>query len=66
VKKICITRKKLDKHGGFHDEKWNVNIYCRNEDREMVLFKQNVKEIKGPLADSLKAHIKPEHQREFE
>jgi succinate dehydrogenase/fumarate reductase flavoprotein subunit len=49
-----------------HDEKWNVNIYCRNEDREMVLFKQNVKEIKGPLADLLNAHIKPEHQREFE
>ena len=49
-----------------HDEKWNVNIYCRNEDREMVLYKQNVKEIKGPLADLLKAHIKPEHQREFE
>ena len=48
------------------DEKWNVNIYCRNEDREMVLYKQNVKEIKGPLADLLKAHIKPEHQREFE
>jgi succinate dehydrogenase flavoprotein subunit len=49
-----------------HDEKWNVNIYCRNEDREMVLYKQNVKEIKGPLADLLKAHIKPKHQREFE
>jgi succinate dehydrogenase / fumarate reductase, flavoprotein subunit len=49
-----------------HDEKWNVNIYCRNEDREMVLYKQNVKEIKGPLADLLKAHIKPEHHREFE
>jgi hypothetical protein len=32
----------------------------------MVLYKQNVKEIKGPLADLLKAHIKPEHQREFE
>jgi succinate dehydrogenase/fumarate reductase flavoprotein subunit len=48
------------------DEKWNVNIYCRNEDREMVLYKQNVKEIKGLLADLLKAHIKPEHQREFE
>ena len=48
------------------NEKWNVNIYCRNEDREMVLYKQNVKEIKGPLADLLKAHIKPEHQREFE
>ena len=48
------------------NEKWNVNIYCRNEDREMVLYKQNLKEIKGPLADLLKAHNKPEHQREFE
>jgi succinate dehydrogenase / fumarate reductase, flavoprotein subunit len=48
------------------DEKWNVNIYCRNEGREMVLFKQNVKEIKGPLADLLEAHVKPEHHREFE
>jgi succinate dehydrogenase/fumarate reductase flavoprotein subunit len=49
-----------------HDKKWNVNIYCRNEDREMVLYKEDVKEIKGPLADLLKAHNKPEHQREFE
>ena len=49
-----------------HDEKWNVNIYCRNEDREMVLYKQSVKEIKGPLSELLKAHIKPENQREFE
>jgi succinate dehydrogenase / fumarate reductase flavoprotein subunit len=48
------------------DEKYNVNIYCRKEGREMVLYKQNVKEIKGPLADLLRAHIKPEHQREFE
>jgi succinate dehydrogenase/fumarate reductase flavoprotein subunit len=48
------------------DEKWNVNIYCRNEGREMVLFKQNVKEIKGPLADLLEAHVKAEHHREFE
>jgi succinate dehydrogenase / fumarate reductase flavoprotein subunit len=48
------------------DEKWNVNIYCRNEGTEMVLFKQRVKEIKGPLADLLEAHIKPEHHREFE
>jgi succinate dehydrogenase/fumarate reductase flavoprotein subunit len=48
------------------DEKWNVNIYCRKEGSEMVLFKQNVKEIKGPLADLIKAHVKPEHHREFE
>jgi succinate dehydrogenase / fumarate reductase flavoprotein subunit len=48
------------------DEKWKVNIYCRKVGREMVLFKQRVKEIKGPLADLLKAHVKPEHHREFE
>jgi succinate dehydrogenase / fumarate reductase flavoprotein subunit len=48
------------------DEKWNVNIYCRKEGDEMALFKQQVKQIKGPLADSLKEHIKPEHHREFE
>jgi succinate dehydrogenase / fumarate reductase, flavoprotein subunit len=48
------------------DEKWKVNIFCRNEGREMVLFKQNAKEIKGPSADLLEAHIKPEHHREFE
>jgi hypothetical protein len=32
----------------------------------MVLFKPKFKEIKGPLADLLKAYIKPEHKREFE
>jgi succinate dehydrogenase/fumarate reductase flavoprotein subunit len=48
------------------EEKWNVSIYCRNDGREMVMFKRNVKEIKGQLADLLKAHIKPEHHREFE
>ena len=48
------------------DEKWKVNIYCRNEGREMVLFKDSVKEIKGPLVDLLKAHLKAEHHREFE
>src|SRR5918994_80185 len=48
------------------DEEWNVNIYCRKEGREMVLFKDSVKEIEGPLADLLKIHIKAEHHREFE
>jgi len=48
------------------DEKWKVNIFCRKEGREMVLFKDSVKEIKGPLADFLAAHVKPEHHREFE
>src|ERR687892_468077 len=47
-------------------EKWNVNIYCRNGGREMVLFKRNIKEIEGPLVDLLKSHNKPEHHREFE
>jgi succinate dehydrogenase / fumarate reductase, flavoprotein subunit len=48
------------------DEEWKVNIYCRKEGREMVLFKAGVKEIEGPLADLLKIHIKAEHHREFE
>ncbi len=48
------------------DEKWNVNIYCRKEGTEMVLFKDSVKEIEGPLADLLEAHVKAEHRREFE
>ncbi len=33
---------------------------------EMVLFKQNVKEMNGALADYLKEHVKAEHNREFE
>jgi len=48
------------------DEKWKVNIYCRKEGRVMILFKDSVKEIKGPLAELLEAHVKPEHHREFE
>jgi succinate dehydrogenase/fumarate reductase flavoprotein subunit len=58
------------------DERWKVNIYCRKEGKGkasaaaaaagMVLFKQNVKEIKGPLSDFLKVHVKAAHQREFE
>ena len=55
------------------DERCKVNIYCRKEEKrlsataaEMVLFKQNVKEIKGPLSDLLKVHFKAAHKREFE
>jgi succinate dehydrogenase / fumarate reductase flavoprotein subunit len=48
------------------NEKWRVNVYCRKEGREMVLFKDNVKEIEGPLVDLLKVHAEPEHHREFE
>jgi succinate dehydrogenase flavoprotein subunit len=56
------------------DGRWKVNIYCRNKvggadrdglDTEMELFKENVKEIKGPLADFLKQHTKAERHREF-
>lgn len=57
------------------DQKWKINIYCSSEvagaDKErlytdMVLFKQNIKEIKGPLKDFLQEHAKVEHHREFE
>jgi succinate dehydrogenase/fumarate reductase flavoprotein subunit len=55
------------------DEDWKVNIYCRKEGKgasagaaEMVLFKHDVREIKGPLADLLKSHVKAAHQRTFE
>jgi succinate dehydrogenase / fumarate reductase, flavoprotein subunit len=55
-----------------NDERWRVNIYCTKrgnrapELAEMTLFKQNVKEIRGPLADFLKSHIKAAHHRTFE
>ena len=32
---------------------------------EMTLYKHNVKEIKGPLAD-FKSHVKAAHHRTFE
>lgn len=57
------------------DEKWKVNIYCRmggeeirraKGDKDIILFKEPVKEIEGPLLDLIKIHIKAEHHREFE
>ena len=48
------------------DEKWKVNIFCRKERNDMKLFKDQIKEIKGPLADFLNIHAKAEHHREFE
>ena len=48
------------------DKKWKVNIYCRAEGKDMVLFKESVKEINGPLVDLVKTHVKAEHHREFE
>ena len=44
------------------DEKGKVNIFCRKEGDEMTTFKENVKEIKGPLVDFLKMHAKAEHR----
>jgi succinate dehydrogenase/fumarate reductase flavoprotein subunit len=55
------------------DERWKLNIYCRKdghevsaETAEMILFKLDVKEMKGPLADFLKSHVKAAHHRAFE
>ena len=55
------------------DERWNLNICCSKggqevsaEKTEMNLFKLDVKEIRGPLADFLKSHVKAAHQRAFE
>jgi succinate dehydrogenase / fumarate reductase, flavoprotein subunit len=54
------------------DERWKVNIYCTKRGNrvpevwEMTLFKQNVKEINGSIADFLKSHVKAAHHRTFE
>ena len=55
------------------DERWKVNIYCRKEGNrtfadaeKMVLFERNVREIKGPMGDFIKSHIKAAHHRTFE
>jgi succinate dehydrogenase / fumarate reductase, flavoprotein subunit len=55
------------------DKRWKVNIYCRKEGKgvsaaaaEMALFKNNVKEFKGLLADFIKSHVKAAHHRTFE
>src|SRR5918999_57482 len=55
------------------DKRFKINIYCRKKGKrvstvsaEMILFKQNVKEIKGPLSDMLRVHVKAAHKREFE
>jgi len=49
-----------------NNEKWKVNIYCRNGKGEIILFKEPVKEIKGSLTDLIKDHVKADHHREFE
>jgi succinate dehydrogenase/fumarate reductase flavoprotein subunit len=54
------------------DESWRVNIFCTKRGKrvpdgvDMTLFKQNIKEITGPLADFLKSHVKAAHHRTFE
>jgi succinate dehydrogenase/fumarate reductase flavoprotein subunit len=53
------------------DEKWKVNIYCKKKEgegkkEEILLSKEPVKEIKGPLIDLVKDPVKADHHREFE
>jgi succinate dehydrogenase / fumarate reductase, flavoprotein subunit len=53
---------------------WKVNIYCRKAGNraleataeDMILFKHNIREIKGPLAGYLRSHVKAAHHRTFE
>jgi succinate dehydrogenase / fumarate reductase, flavoprotein subunit len=48
----------------FHDRddrKWKVNIYCRKDGRNMVLFKLPVSKAKEPIKDLLKVQRKVEH-----
>ncbi len=57
-----------------NDKLWKMNIYYRNKDpssknyeyKEMILFKEPVKEIEGHLKDFIKNHKKTAHHREFE
>ncbi|HEU5120280.1 MAG TPA: FAD-binding protein [Candidatus Nitrosocosmicus sp.] len=49
-----------------NNENWHVNIYCTKKDGEMTLYKQNVKEVKGPLKETLKMFSKPVHNNESE
>jgi succinate dehydrogenase/fumarate reductase flavoprotein subunit len=53
------------------DKRLKVNIYCRKGSNgptaeEMILFKHNIREIKGPLAGYLRSHVKAAHHRTFE
>ena len=55
------------------DEGFKINIYCTKKGKwvsaasaEMVLYKQNVKEIKEILSDMLKVYVNAAHKREFE
>jgi succinate dehydrogenase / fumarate reductase, flavoprotein subunit len=43
------------------DRKWKVNIYCRKNEREMVLFKSPVSKVREPIKDLLKAQTRAEH-----
>ena len=51
-----------------NNEIWHVNIYCtkENKDGKMILYKKNVKEIKGNLNEVIKAHLKAVHNNESE
>ncbi len=48
------------------NDAWRVNIYCTKEDGKMILYKQNVKEVKGTLKEVIRNHSKPIHNNESE
>jgi len=45
---------------------WHVNIYCTKVGGKMILYKQNVKEVKGILKEVIRDHSKPIHNNESE
>jgi len=48
------------------NDAWHVNIYCTKVDGKMILYKQNVKEVKGILKEVIRDHSKPIHNNESE
>ena len=49
-----------------NNEKWPVNIYCTKRDGKMTLYTRNVKEVKGPLKETMRLLSKPIHNNESE
>lgn len=48
------------------NDAWRVNIYCTKVDGKMILYKQNVKEVRGILKEVIRDHSKPIHNNESE
>ena len=49
-----------------NNDEWHVNIYCTKVGGKMILYKQNVKEVKGILKEVIRDHSKPIHNNESE